>query len=598
VNDFGVTICDSIAQMPKRSSSRTAIMFKIKSKWIQWTWSDYYDAICSLGIGLLEYEVYPGQRVGIIANSRIEWAITDAAIMALGAVSVPIYPNVNPSEMEFIIQDANIEILMVEDRYILNNLKNKNPALIAQLKHIIIFEKVREQDSHFHGWHSILENGRQLLKYRLETFESRLRDTRSSDIATIVYTSGTSGTSKGVVLTHTQIMSEVSDTFPLLGISPDDISLTFLPFSHILGRIELWGHWFIGFQLCFAESQERLRHNLIEINPTILMSVPRVFEKIYSLALAQIESNTITEQLFKFTLRIQNYLHNLPDKSLSKTIWNLASDLLLSQVKGLFGNRLRFAVCGGAKLNPEINKFFNTCGILILEGYGLSETTGAITVNRPYEFEIGTVGKPIGDVKIKLDLDGEILVESKKVMSNYLNSTSKKHLTTDGWLRTGDIGEWTALGNLKIIDRKKELIKTSGGKYISPLKISQMLLDHKWISQAHISGEGKKFAVALITLNKNKVLADLKCSDLCEEQWLKLSQSNEVQKEIKAHITHINNRLSLFETIKRFSVLPNEFSTAEGELTVSLKLRSRIIEQKYRKVIDQLYLALALFTLI
>jgi long-chain acyl-CoA synthetase len=577
--------------MPKRAPNRIAVKFKSKSKWIQWNWSQYYEAICSLGIGLLDHEVFPGQRIGIVSQSRLEWAITDAAIMALGAVSVPIYPTLTAKEIDFIIQDSKIEILILEDRFLLNKLKTHNPSVFDNLKLVILFEKAQHREDSLYSWHAILANGRQLMKYRQEVFEARLRDTRSNDIATIVYTSGTSGNPKGVMLTHTQIMSELGDTFPLLGVSPDDISLSFLPFSHILGRIELWGHWFVGFQLSFAESQERLRHNLLEINPTILIVVPRVLEKIYALAFAQIESNIMTNEIFKYAIKLQGYFKKLPDQNLYKKTWEIASDILLSQIKGLFGNRLRFAVCGGAKLNPEINEFFNICGVLILEGYGLSETTGAITVNRPFEFEIGTVGKPIGDVKIKLDVDGEILVKSKKVMSGYINSPKEEFITQDGWLRTGDIGEWSSLGNLKIVDRKKELIKTSSGKFISPIKLSQLLLKHKWISQVYISGNERKYAAALITLNKWQVLSDLKKTEISDREWEELTQSPTIQDEIKKHITQINSELSSFETIKRFSLLTKEFSVAEGEMTVSLKLRPRVIEAKYKSIIDHLYMA-------
>lgn len=591
MSDFGITICDSIAQMSKRASNRVAVKFKSKSKWIQWSWSEYYDAISALGLGLLEYQVQPGQRVGIISSSRLEWAITDAALMALGAVSVPIYPTLTPEDVDFIIKDTGLSILVIEDRFLLKQLQSRIGESLKTVKHIILFEKVRSQDQSLLSWRSILDNGRQLLKYRRESFELRLRDTRSSDIATIIYTSGTSGLPKGVVITHTQIMSELTDTFALLGVSPDDISLSFLPFSHVLGRVELWGHWYVGFQMCFAESQERLRHNMLEINPTILMAVPRVFEKVYALALSQIEGNWITNSVFKSAFQIQKILNKLPDTHMSKSSWKIISGLLLNQIKGLFGNRLRFAVCGGSRLDSKITDFFLNCGVLILEGYGLTETTGAVTVNRPFEYEIGTVGKPIGDVQIRLDLDGEILVRSKKVMSKYLNSENQwGESTQDGWFRTGDLGEWTEKGNLKIIDRKKDLIKTSSGKYISPQKLILKLKRHPWISQVHISGDEKKFAVALITLNQDQVLNDLNQEASNEDAWIKLSQSQSVQNTIKVFVTQVNSELSSFETIKRFAILPQEFSIAGGEMTQSLKLKTKYIESKYQAVLHKLYL--------
>lgn len=596
MNTEGITICDSIAQMLRRAPTRNAVKFKAKGKWIHWSWQDYHERICALGISLIELGIKPQEKVAIISSTRVEWAISDAALLGIGAIVVPIYPTSTEEEILFILQDAQIKYLILEDRSLLKKYKSIKNQL-TDIQHVLLMEPARGGDENILSWTAQVENGRQNLSYHRESFEQRLRDTKPSDIATIIYTSGTTGRPKGVVITHTQIMSEVGDTFPLLGVSPDDTSLSFLPYSHILGRIESWGHWFVGFELAFAESIERMRHNLDEVQPTILIAVPRVFEKIYALARTQVESHWTIKFLFENALKIRSlYLKSIEKKQdppIPILVGSKVSDLILKQVRGLFGPRFRFAVCGGAALNPKISQFFLSCGVLILEGYGLSETTAAVTVNRPFEYEIGTVGKPIGDVQIKLSSDGEILVRSKKIMSGYLNLPKEtKEVLKDEWFYTGDIGEWTALGNLKIVDRKKDLIKTSGGKYIVPQKLSSLVKDHPLISNVYIHGELRKYVVALITLDSEATKKWAEQSGLEPTlEWSKLCQHHSLHRELKSHISMVNSKLASFETIKRFAVVPTDFSIESGEMTASLKLKSKVISQNYQELLDKLYLA-------
>ncbi len=594
-DQVGVTICDFIGQMPYRSIKRTAVRYKKQNQWVQIDWTEFYTRIVAFALSLETLGVEKGARVALMSSTRWEWSVSDAAIMSLGGVTVPIYPSSTADEIEYIINHSQSEIVILENRSLLKKIITAKSKL-QNLRHIIVIETTRSGDLEILSWESLLEKGRHDLQYRKNIIEESLRSVGINDLATIVYTSGTTGTPKGVALTHTQVMSEISDTFPLLGATPDDVFLTFLPYSHILGRIESWGHWYIGFEMAFAESIEALKDNLKEINPTILMAVPRIFEKIYSAVMTQVNSQLWIKIAFEQAQNFKKYYseknkNSKKSGSLFDDVGLYFSNMLMSKVKNIFGNRFRFSVCGGASLNKDIAEFFYHSGVLILEGYGLSETTAAVTVNRPYDYEFGTVGKPIGDVQIRLADDGELFIRSKKVMQSYYRNPeeTEKVLSSDGWFATGDIAQWTAKGQIKIIDRKKDLIKTSGGKYIVPQKLQALIQTSPMVSHAHIHGEKRKYAVALITLNKEAVLKWAEDRQIKIESWETLSQKPEIIGVLRDHVAEVNSKLASFETIKRFSVIPNDFTVETGELTPSLKIKRRIVDEKYKTVIDALY---------
>lgn len=588
------TLGQSILSMRSRNPHNVAVQFKSNDSWKTKNWAEYYSDIETVGCALLSLGIKPGDRVAIMANTRIEWSTSDLGIFGIKAVTVPIYQNNTPEDVEYILNNSEARILLTETRgplKIFESVKDKCPLI----EKIIVFDETCPNPEVI-TWPRLLEIGKAYLASHPSHFHELCGSLKTEDMATILYTSGTTGRPKGVVMTHLQAISEVSEAFPLCGATEKDTSLSFLPYAHILGRIEHWGHAYIGFTLAFAESLEKIRGNLPEIRPTFLMSVPRIFEKIYAAVFAQIQTQPLKLKVFNWALDVGKQVGEykmsgqvLPLDLLLK--YELARKLVLGKITEAFGGRLRFAISGGAPISKEIALFFHAAGILILEGYGLTETTAAITVNTPFNYRFGSVGRPIGEVKLKIAEDGEILVKSDKVMKEYYkNPEATKEVFTDGWFHTGDIGELLPGGDLKITDRKKDLIKTAGGKYVAPQRLEGLLTLSPYIANVLVHGDQKKYIVALITLDRPTVENLAKEKGVDASDWNGFVQSSFVQELIRKAVAETNSQLASFESIKKYVVLPNEFTVEGGELTPSLKVKRKVLDQRFKDKIEELYL--------
>jgi long-chain acyl-CoA synthetase len=499
---------------------------------------------------------------------------------------------VTPEEMSYIIGHAQIEVLFLENK---NQLKvwDKISASCPTVKKVILIDKFDLIDSPIVTWDSILDKN--ISPDEIKVVRTSANTVRLEDEATIVYTSGTTGNPKGVVLTHRQIISEVSEAFTSCGVRTDDCTLTFLPFSHVFGRIENWAHAHFGYEMAFAENLEKIKSNLLEINPTFIFAVPRIFEKVYVAVISSIENNKIRQILFDWALaQSKNKLakqrsHELvPLKDWAMA--EIAQKLVLNKVKHAFGNRLRFCVSGGAPLNPVIGEFFASCGVQVLEGYGLTETTAAIFVNTPFDYQIGTVGKPIGDVKIKFADDGEILIKSDKVMAKYYNDDkATAAVFEDGWFKTGDIGELTEEGRLRITDRKKDLIKTANGKYVAPQKIEGLLKLNPLVANALIHGDQKKYIVALLSLDRAQVKKWAEANGVDDTDISKVINNTKFADEIRRHIIKVNSELANHESVKKYHIVEDEFTIENGSLTHSMKVKRKYLDAKYKSLISNLY---------
>lgn len=580
--------------MKERPSSKTAVRVPRLSGWQDVTWGEYSTEIEKIAAGLLSLGVKKGDRVALMSNTRFEWGCADLAILAIGAVTVPVYHNNTPDESEYLMNDSAACVFIAENRTILRQWR-KIADKCPHVRHVICFETDDPANPALISWENLKHMGTELLSAKPTAVEDLARATKPEDTATILYTSGTTGRPKGVVIGHEQGISEVSEAFPLCGVTEDDLSLAFLPYAHIFGRIEFWGHLWIGFTLAYAESIEKLRHDLVDVRPTIMIAVPRIFEKVYAALLAQMEGNAIKRNLFDWAVKVGQ---DVGERRLTRQFvplpllaqYEIAKRLVLQKVRDAFGGRLRFAVSGGAPLNQDISKFFHAAGILILEGYGLTETTAAITVNTPFNYKFGSVGRPIGDVQLKIAEDGEILVKSKKVMREYYKTPeATSEAITDGWFHTGDIGEILPGGDLKITDRKKDLIKTAGGKYVAPQRLEGLLQMNPVISHALIHGDQKKFIVALITVDRPFVENYANENNIAYNKWTELLKAPQVQQLVRKAVTDANAQLASWESIKRFSVLPNEFSVESGELTPSLKVKRKVLDQRFRESLEALY---------
>ncbi len=589
-----LTIGNSILSMPERDPSRIAVKYKENHQWIEKTWQEYYKDIEAIAAGLIFLGAKAGERIVIMSNTRYEWSVSDYAILGIKAVTVPIYQNNTAEDVEYIVNDSQATFLISENKATIktwNEIKDKCPSI----KKVFTFESTTGLDSSIMSWHELMALGKQHLQSEPDCYKEICKTLSPDDMSTLIYTSGTTGRPKGVVLTHTQIISEVSEAFPLCGANPDDVSLSFLPYAHVLGRIEHWGHMYIGFTMGYAESIERIRHNMGEIKPTILVSVPRIFEKVYSAIWAQMETQKLKLKLFNWALDVGKKVGEykvtrqaIPLDLLAQ--YEIAKKLVLNKISDAFGGRLRFAISGGAPISKEIVQFFHAANVLILEGYGLTETTAAITVNTPFNYKFGSVGRPIGDVQIKIAEDGEILVKSNKVMREYYNRPKDtKEVFTDGWFHTGDIGEFTDSGDLKITDRKKDLIKTAGGKYVAPQKIEGLLKLQPIIAHALIHGDQKKYIVAIVTLEKTVLEQIAKENGIAYTDWTELVDNQVVSDLVRQAIADTNTHLASYESIKKYLVLPTEFTIENGDLTPSLKVKRKHLDKKYQEQIESLY---------
>jgi long-chain acyl-CoA synthetase len=490
-----------------------------------------------------------------------------------------LYPNLSNDDLTYIVNNSDIEILIVENE----------PAL----------KQVEEVRSQFEKQVLVIELSK--LHFNLDgdnkrsDFYTSCAALDPKERATIIYTSGTTGRPKGVVLLHEAITSEVTEGFALFNVKPSYKSLTFLPYAHVLGRLEHWGSCYNGHCIAYAENIDKVKSNLKQVKPDFILAVPRIFEKVYSGVMAQVETNQLKQKLFsealETALEVDKY-------RMTKTTipWGLLlkyealNKLAFSPIREAFGGRLKFAISGGAPLDSKINNFFFNCGIPLLEGYGLTETTGAITINTLAHNLNGTVGQPIGDVKIKIAEDGEILVKSKKCMKEYYkNPEGTEKVLKNGYFCTGDIGEFTTGGFLKITDRKKDLIKTSGGKYVAPQKLEGLLKQEPLISQVLIHGDQKKYIIALITVDKQQILQWATHMSIKFENVEELFSNIALKSRIQKHIQLANTKLASFEAIKKFEILRDEWTIENGSLTQSLKVKRKLLEQKYADLIAEIY---------
>jgi long-chain acyl-CoA synthetase len=438
-----------------------------------------------------------------------------------------------------------------------------------------------------------------VLTQEIDFFERNLQLLKPTDAMTICYTSGTTGTPKGVVLTHDNLMSVLEDCVQALGQSiscRNEVVLSFLPFSHILGRLESFaGHTF-GWRQVFAESTDQLLVNMQEVQPTLLFTVPRIFEKAYDRVYAQLEeSGAVKKGLFERALSAGKRVYSAQRSNRSPSILDLvelrsAQATLFKSVTQSLGGRLRFAICGGATLSRDVAEFFYILGVKVLEGYGLSETFAPVTLNTPQRTKYGTVGSPLPEVELKIGDESEILVRSRKVFKEYYKMKSETdHAIHDGWFYTGDIGQIDAEGYLQITDRKKDLIITSSGKNIAPQKIETLALQDVYLRQFVVIGEGKPYLTALIILESDKIIQYAEEHQILFSEYSELIKNSRIVNLIQKSVDNVNQKLSRFESIKKFMILSKDFTVEGGELTPSLKVRRALLLRQYQAKVNQMY---------
>ena len=565
--------------------------------WNPLTWRQTEQRVRAIACGLLSLGLRPEQRCAILSSTRIEWILADLGILCAGGATTTIYPANTADECAFILNDCEAVVLFVEDQAQLAKIAGKRSELTA-LKHVVVFDGAGGHG----GWAITLAEleaqGATHAAAHPDSFESTARAVDRNHLATLIYTSGTTGRPKGVELIQDCWVYEGEAIEKLKILTADDMQLFWLPLAHVFGKVIGAAQLRIGFTTAVDGRVDKLVENLKALRPTFVCAVPRIFEKVYNKVVGQAQAaGGLKHKIFAWAAGVgkkTSALHQEGKKAggLLGLQHAVADALVFKKVRATFGGNLRFFISGSAPLSRDLAVFFDGMGLTILEGYGLTETSAGTCLNLPDAHKFGTVGPPLPGTDLKLAADGEILVRGRGVMRRYHGQAeaTAEVLDTEGWLHTGDIGEVDAQGFLKITDRKKDLIKTSGGKYVAPQQIEgRLVLASRFIAQAVVHGNNRNFCTALITLNEPELRPWAYQTGLGDTPVADLSRDERVKTLIQTAIDDVNKVLPKHETIKKFAILPVEFSVDSGELTPSLKLKRRVVEQRYAPVLESFY---------
>ncbi len=582
----------------RATPQKPAYRYKEKNRWKDISFSEALYNVQHLAAALHERGIGNGYSVAIISHNRPEWAISDYAIMSIGAVTVPIYPSLLPEQISLLLNHSEVSMVIVEDEQQWKKIQSIRSQIPA-VNHFVLMDK--PDNGLPAGWellHHVIKSGKTILEQEPELIEDSVSKIQPDDLATIIYTSGTTGEPKGAMLTHSNFLFNIEGAAKIFTIYENDSLLSFLPLSHVLERMA--GHFlatFFGCTISYAERIEAVPQNLIEVKPTIAISVPRLFEKIYARIWDTVESGPVVKRiLFNRALDIgkamlDHTLHKTQPGIILKMKHRLAQKLVFSTLQAKLGGRMRFFVSGGAPLSAEIARFFAAVGIYILEGYGLTETSPAITMNHFDAFRFGTVGPVMPDEEVRIANDGEVLTRGGHVMKGYYKNpqATAEVFDEDGWFHTGDIGHLDADGFLVITDRKKNIIVTAGGKNIAPQPIENKLLGSRYIEQIVLIGDRRKYCTAVLTLSEEAITYWCTVNRLPLLQAKAYQSSKPIRALIRKEIDRLTAHLPSYETIKDFYIAPQPFTIESGHLTPSLKVKRQEVEKTYSDAINQLY---------
>ena len=579
-----------------RAAARPVVLrYKRRDAWEGISGAAVLERVHDASLGLCELGIGPGDRVAILSENRPEWAFADYACLALRAVDVPIYPTLPPKQIEYILRDSGAAAVFVSSKVQLDKILEIKERL-PELRHLIAFDDLGAAEGTL-PFADLTIRGRQV-RSRRPNWRDQALEVGPEDLATIIYTSGTTGDPKGVMLTHGNITSNVVTSVALLAISETDECLSFLPLSHIFERMV--GHYTMlhgGVTISYATSTDTVAAEMGEIKPTIMAAVPRLYEKIYARVLdAAVSGSPIKKRIFFWAKRsaetwLEYTLARRPVPSALAFKKRLGDKLVFAKLRARTGGRVRFFVSGGAPLNPEIAKFFHAAGLPILEGYGLTETSPVIAFNTFDHLKLGTVGRPIPGVEVRIADDGEILTRGPNVMIGYFKKpeATRDAIDEDGWFHTGDIGILDGDGFLRITDRKKDIIVTAGGKNIAPQPIENLVKTSKFVSNCVMLGDKRKFPVMIVVPNMDNLKAWATRKTLTTPDEASLLVHPEVAAKMDREVRRTLRDLAQFEIPKRLLLVPLDFSVDGGELTPTLKVKRRVVERNYSAQIEKLY---------
>ncbi|MFC1890438.1 AMP-dependent synthetase/ligase [Thermodesulfobacteriota bacterium] len=591
------TLIGLFVEQTRNHEAKRLYRYKKGDRWVSVTWAEEFERVKEFTLGLLDCGLTRGDRVCILSHTRPDWLTLDVSIQAAGGAVVGIYPTMTGPQMAYIINHCEARVLVVENLELLDRVHEVRSE-IKSLERIFVIDGEPPDISrmeHTLSW--LLDRGREKAAREPDLFDRSVRAVKPEDLCSICYTSGTTGPPKGAMITHRNFFSVAKNTASIHPFDDHDFGVAFLPMAHVLQRVASYAALCIAAEGAYAESIDKLLENFAELRPTVQPSVPRIWEKAYTKIHSEVEKAPARRRkIFQWCMGVgkrasvyRKQGRRLPPRLALQ--YRLARRLVFRRILGVFGGRIKYLVSGGAPISVEILEFFYDVGLLILEGYGLTETAAPATFNRVDDFKFGTVGKPIPGTEIKIAPDGEILIRGSGVFKGYYKEeeATREAIDADGWFHSGDIGEFDRDGFLKITDRKKDLIITSGGKNVSPQNIENLLRSIPIVSQAMVYGDRRKYLTALITIDEEELASMAVVLGIAAEGTEGLKTHPRTQEWLAKAIGDVNRELASFETIKKFRILDHDLSEKEGELTPTLKVKRKEVIRRHKELLDSMY---------
>lgn len=587
------TLVEVFEQLVVRHPRPDTLNFKA-GEWRSISSAQFMERIHRIAAGLYALGVRRGDRVAMLSESRPEWTLADAGCLFAGAIDVPIYPTLTPPQAAYILKDSGARVIFISRGEKLEQMREVVKG-VAQLEHVILFDNSDDADAITLA--DLEARGGQLLVEQPDLLAQISHQISPDDLATIIYTSGTTGEPKGVMLTHSNLVTNVIDSAGHFEFNQTDCVLSVLPLSHIFERTAMYMYLHNGMAVYYAESLETIGANLKEVRPTILVGVPRIFEKIYGRVKEKAaEKGKFNVALLNWAVEAAKEYARLRLAHQPVPVWlkmkhAFADKLMFSKMRAGLGGRIRLLISGGAALPEDLGYLYIGAGLPIVQGYGLTETAPVITAGRMEDNRIGTVGKPIDNVEVRIAPDGEIETRGPNVMRGYYNKPVETAavFTEDGWFKTGDIGTLDEDGYLRITDRKKELFKTSGGKYIAPQQIEQLIKGSRFVNQVVLIGNGRKFPSALIVPEWEMLESYAQLKGLEIKSRAEFCKHPRIVDLFERQIASLTTDLAQFERVKKIALLEHELTIEGGELTPTMKVKRRVVDEKYAQVIDRIY---------
>jgi long-chain acyl-CoA synthetase len=583
------TLADLLPRSAEKYGAAEAVRFKEGTAWVSRSFAEVGETVRALSLGLIELGVGKGDKVSILANTRPEWTYADFAALSAGATVVPIYQTNSPEECQYVLENSDAKVVIVEDDEQMEKIRGVRDQL-PLLEHVIRMTGTSDDAISF------TELEARGARRDASEWEARWQSVTPEDICTFIYTSGTTGPPKGCVISHGNYRAMLDMVNQTSVIEEGDLTYLYLPLAHSFALLIQFGSFDLGTTIAYWERDPlKIMPNLAELNPTYFPSVPRIFEKIYTTATSTMDKEGgLKKAIFNWSIEVGKKMREVERSGrkpgfLLRRKYDFANKKVLSKIRGLFGGKIRLAVSGAAPINPDILRFFDAAGVLVLEGWGMTETSTAATISSEEDFKVGTIGKPFPGCEIKIADDGEILVKGPNVFQGYYkNEEATRETIVDGWLHTGDIGEIDEDGFIKITGRKKDIIITAGGKNITPANLENEIKQHALVSQCVVVGDRRPYLVALVTLDPEEAVAYAKEHGLPEDPE-QLATNDDVRKALEAHVDQINEKFARVEQVKRIAILPQDLSQEAGELTPTLKVKRAVVMQKREPEIESLY---------